>query len=68
MNTVFLPPVLTELLHKNHMNMQIQMKYSGESTVETKHLQCAGFVRYCLVKEHQATKEGHEEYHFQFLE
>jgi hypothetical protein len=27
MITVFLPPVLTELVHKNHMNMQLQMKY-----------------------------------------
>jgi len=39
-----------------------------ECTIENKHLQCAGFVGDCMVKEYQATKEGHEEYHFQFLE
>jgi hypothetical protein len=36
-------------------------------TVKTKHLQRAGFVGDCMVKEHQATEEDHEEYHFQFL-
>jgi hypothetical protein len=39
----------------------------GERTSETKHLQCAGFVGDCLVKEHQATKEGHKKYHVEYL-
>lgn len=43
-----------------------EVPYDG-CTIETKHLQCAGFVGDCMVKEHQATEEGHEEYHFQFL-
>jgi len=38
-----------------------------ECTVENKHLQCAGFVGDCMVKEHQATKEGHKKYLVEYL-